>query len=195
MDTTTWILIAVVVVLLIVIVGLALPRVRERKRSKDLQDRFGPEYDRAVDRAGDRGDAEQELERRTERRAQLDIRPLAPAARQRYADEWRETQKRFVDAPDDAIGRADELVSRVMRERGYPIDDFEQRADDISVDHPGVVEDYRAANHVAIANKRGEADTEDLRRALVSYRSLFDRLLDDGQEPRDTHDRQQKEVR
>ena len=186
MDTTTVILIVVVVVLLIAIAALAAPRLRERKRSKGLKGRFGPEYDRTVEETGDRTTAEDDLERREQRRRQLDIRPLEPAARQRYADEWRETQKRFVDSPSDAIRGADQLVNRVMRDRGYPVDDFEQRAQDVSVDHPGVVQDYRAANRVAAANERGEAGTEDLRQALVHYRSLFDRLLDDGHEPRDT---------
>ena len=181
MDVTTWILIAVVVVLLIVVVALLVPRLRERKRSKQLKKRFGPEYDHAVARAGERHDGEEELRRREERRAHLDIRPLDPALRQQYTEEWRATQKRFVDAPDSATTEADDLVRRVMRDRGYPVDDFEQRADDVSVDHPTVVENYRAANRVAEANRRGEASTEDLRQALVNYRSLFDRLLDDGQ--------------
>ncbi|MDP8929524.1 MAG: hypothetical protein M3O70_13375, partial [Actinomycetota bacterium] len=192
MDTAALILIAVVAVLVVVVALLLLPRLREKKRSRDLRSRFGPEYDRAVDATGDRVSAEEELEHREERRAQFDIRPLEPAQRRRYADVWRETQKRFLDSPGDAIGEADELVSRVMRDRGYPVDDFAQRAEDLSVDHPGVVEDYRAGNHVAVAHKRGEASTEDLRQALVHYRSLFDRLLDDGQGSDDAHDRSHK---
>lgn len=181
MDTTTVIVIAVVVLLLVLLLAAVLaPRLRQRRRSQALQNRFGPEYDRAVDASGDRSTAEEHLERRVERREQLDIRPLEPTARQRYADEWRETQKRFVDAPGDAVHEADSLVTRVMRDRGYPVDDFERRVDDVSVDHPGVVDDYRAAHRVAIAHDRGEAGTEDLRQALVHYRSLFDRLLSDG---------------
>lgn len=179
MDTTVLILVIVVVVLVVAVAALLIPRLREQKRSSELQRRFGPEYDRTVSSAGDRRAAEQELERRAERREQFDIRDLEPGERQRYAQAWRETQKRFVDSPGEAIGEADELVGRVMRDRGYPVDDFEQRADDLSVDHPGVVEDYRAANRIAVAHRRGEATTEDLRRALVHYRSLFDRLLGD----------------
>ncbi len=194
MDTAALILIAVVAVLVVVVALLLLPRLREKKRSRDLRSRFGPEYDRAVDATGDRVSAEEELEHREERRAQFDIRPLEPAQRRRYADVWRETQKRFLDSPGDAIGEADELVTRVMRDRGYPVDDFARRAEDLSVDHPGVVEDYRAANHVAVAHERGEASTEDLRRALVHYRSLFDRLLRDGQGSNDAHDRSHKEA-
>ena len=194
MDTAVLILIAVVVVLVVVVVLLLVPRLREKKRSRELKNRFGPEYDRAVDATGDRLSAEEDLERREERRAEFDIRPLEPAQRRRYADAWRETQKRFLDSPGDAIGEADELVTRVMRDRGYPIDDFAQRAEDLSVDHPGVVEDYRAANHVAMAHERGEASTEDLRRALVHYRSLFDRLLHDDQGSNDAHHRSHKEA-
>lgn len=196
MDTTTVILIVVVVVLVLALIAaLVAPRMRQRRRSKGLQNRFGPEYDRTVDATGDRAAAEDDLVRRSEHREALDIRPLESGARQRYADEWREVQKRFVDAPGTAIADADALVTRVMQDRGYPVDDFEQRVDDISVDHPAVVDDYRAAHRVAIANDRGEAGTEDLRQALVRYRSLFDRLLDDGRgddvaaDP-DRHDRE-----
>ncbi|HEY8340100.1 MAG TPA: hypothetical protein VIK95_09540 [Egibacteraceae bacterium] len=184
MDTTTVIVIAVVVLLLVLLLAAVLaPRLRQRRRSQELQDRFGPEYDRTVDASGDRSAAEEHLERRVEQREQLDIRPLESGARQRYAEAWRETQKRFVDAPGDAVREADTLVTRVMRDRGYPVDDFERRVDDISVDHPGVVNDYRTAHRVAVAHDRGEAGTEDLRQALVSYRSLFDQLLGDGAAP------------
>ena len=199
MDTTTLIIIAVVVLAIVVIAALMVPRMREKarekKRSKSLKDRFGPEYDRTVDATGDRQAAEDDLERREQRRSQLDIRPLEPAAHQQYAEAWRETQKRFVDSPGDAIRSANDLVNRVMRDRGYPVDNFEQRAEDVSVDHPGVVEDYRAANRVAVANERGDAGTEDLRQALVHYRSLFDRLLGDGHEGRDTADPSHREAR
>lgn len=180
MDTMLLILIVVVAVLVVAATVLLVPRIRQKKQSKDLRDRFGPEYQRTVDASGDRDSAERELRRREERRAQFDIRPLEPAERERYAEAWRDTQKRFVDAPGDAIGEADELVSQVMRDRGYPVEDFAQRAEDLSVDHAGVVQDYRAANRVAVAHRRGDASTEDLRQALVHYRSLFDRLLDDG---------------
>lgn len=180
MDTTLLITIGVVAALVVVAALLLVSRLRQKKQSKNLQERFGPEYERTLAEEGDRESAEQELQRREERRARFDIRPLEPAERERYAEAWHDTQKRFVDAPGDAIGEADDLVSQVMRDRGYPVEDFAQRAEDLSVDHAGVVEDYRAANRVAVAHRRGDASTEDLRQALVHYRSLFAQLLGDS---------------
>jgi hypothetical protein len=127
--------------------------------------------------AGDRRGAESELEGRQKRRAQLDIRPLDPAARLRYAEQWRQVQERFVDSPSVAVGEADVLVIEVMRDRGYPMEDFETRVQDVSVDHPHVVENYRAAHRISQANERGEASTEDLRQAMVHCRTLFQELL------------------
>lgn len=196
MDATTIILIAVIVLLVAVLVGwLVVPKLREKRRSKALHNRFGSEYERTVHDAGDRESGEAELERREEHRAQLDIRPLDTATAERYARAWRETQKRFVDEPDAAIRDADELVTQAMRDRGYPVDDFEQRADDISVDHPGVVDDYRAAHAISLANARGEAGTEEQRQAIVHYRSLFDRLLDDAQSDAGSGSHDEEEVR
>jgi hypothetical protein len=178
MSTWVWIVIAVVVVVIIVAVVAA--AASRKRRTQRLQEGFGPEYDRAVETTGNRKSAEQELQQRQERRETLNIRDLAPAARERYANEWREVQVRFVDNPGGAVREADTLVQNVMRERGYPTDDFEQRAADISVDHPHVVEHYRAAHGIWAANERGEATTEDLRQSLVHYRSLFDELLGTG---------------
>ena len=181
MDTGLLVAILIVLVLLVV---LALVAGRQR-RSRRLRERFGPEYDRTVAEAGDRREAEAKLQERTERRQQLAIVPLDPAARDRYVVAWRQTQARFVDEPAEATREADRLITAVMRDRGYPIDDFEQRAADVSVDHPQVVDDYRAAHAIAAANERSEASTEDLRQALVHYRSLFEELLDVGRaEPR-----------
>jgi hypothetical protein len=179
----TGLLVAILVVLaLLVVVALVVGR---QRRSHRLRDRFGPEYDRTVAEAGDRREAEAKLQERTERRQQLDIVPLDPAARDRYVEAWRQTQARFVDEPAEATREADRLISEVMRERGYPVEDFEQRAADVSVDHPQVVDDYRAAHAIAAANERSEASTEDLRQALVHYRSLFEELLEVGHtEPR-----------
>jgi hypothetical protein len=151
-----------------------------KKRTRDLRGRFGPEYSRAVEDAGSRRSAEKDLKERADRRAKLDIRPLAPEVRERYADRWREVQTRFVDDPSKAVVEADELVARVMTDSGYPVDDFDQRAADVSVDHPRVVESYRAAHSVWEANRSGRAGTEDLRQALVHYRALFDELLGAG---------------
>jgi hypothetical protein len=177
MDTWIWIVIvAAVVVALVLIAAFALGA----RRRRGLQERFGPEYDRAVETTGDRRAAEAELREREERHEELEIRELTPAARDRYFEEWRSVQVRFVDAPAQAVTEADELVRQLMRDRGYPVDDFDTRAEAISVDHPHVVENYRAAHGVWAANERGEATTEDLRQSLVHYRSLFEELLGRG---------------
>jgi hypothetical protein len=175
MDTG---LLVAILVVLILLALLAIFAGRQR-RSRKLQDTFGPEYDRTVEEAGDRRAAETELQERTERRAGFDIVPLEPEARARYIEVWRNTQAQFVDEPVEATREADRLITSVMRDRGYPVDDFDQRAADISVDHPQVVDDYRAAHAIAAANDRSEASTEDLRQALVHYRSLFEELLED----------------
>jgi cytoskeletal protein RodZ len=185
----TGLLVAILIVVAVLVVVLAFFAARQR-RSRKLRDQFGPEYDRTVAEAGDRKQAEARLEERTARRQRLDIVPLDPADRERYVEAWRQTQARFVDEPAEATREADRLITAVMRQRGYPIDDFEQRAADISVDHPQVVDDYRAAQAIAAANERSEASTEDLRQALVHYRSLFEELLevdrtDDDRQPYD----------
>lgn len=177
MEPWVWALIIVALVVVAVVIVLA---VRRKGSADDLRERFGPEYDRTVDAAGSRKEAEEELRAREERHAQLDIRPLDPRAREQYLGAWREVQGRFVDAPEDAVRDADALVNDVMRERGYPMEDFEQRAADISVAHPQVVSDYRAAAEIARRNREGQASTEDLRQAMVHYRALFDSLLDGG---------------
>jgi FtsZ-interacting cell division protein ZipA len=197
MDTGLLVVILIVLALLVV---LALVAGRQR-RSRRLRERFGPEYDRTVAEAGDRKEAESRLEERTARRQRLDIVALDPADRTRYVEAWRLTQARFVDEPAEATREADRLITAVMRDRGYPIDDFEQRAADVSVDHPQVVDDYRAAQAIASANERSEASTEDLRQALVHYRSLFEELLevdraDDDRQPDDGRaDRPAEEAR
>jgi hypothetical protein len=182
MDTG---LLVAILVVLILLALLAIFAGRQR-RSRKLQDTFGPEYERTVEEAGDRRAAETELQERTERRAGFDIVPLEPEARARYIEAWRNTQAQFVDEPVEATREADRLITSVMRDRGYPVDDFEQRAADISVDHPQVVDDYRAAHAIAAANDRSEASTEDLRQALVHYRSLFEELLEDRHPDRST---------
>ena len=166
-----WLLVIVVVVLLVV-VGVLLYRQRQ---SAQLREGFGPEYDRAVSERGSQSAAEAELRERTDRRRSYDIRPLEPAARDRYAERWRATQSQFVDQPASALADADTLVAEVMRERGYPVEDFEQQAADVSVDHPGVVEHYRRAHAI---HESDAQSTEDLRQALVHYRALFDELLE-----------------
>jgi hypothetical protein len=192
MDTWVWIVIAVLVA--IVVLGI-LATAQRRRRSRSLQDRFGPEYDRTVDKAGGRREAEQELREREKRHEELELRPLSQDVRERYLQQWQVTQGQFVDDPTGAVSKADDLVQRVMRDRGYPVDDFEQRAADISVEHPDLVEKYRTANGIARASERGEASTEDLRHSVRHYRALFVELLevDDGEDA-STRDREVEDV-
>jgi hypothetical protein len=175
MDPVVWIVIGIAAVLVIGALWFAM----RNRRTEQLREQFGPEYDRALEQTGGRRDAESELAERRARREDLDIRPLDPASRQRYADQWRDVQARFVDEPAAALTRANGLVIMVMRDRGYPTDDFEQRAADVSVDHPQVVENYRAANAISERVGLDRASTEDMRQGLVYYRSLFAELLDE----------------
>jgi type VI protein secretion system component VasK len=176
-----WGWVALGIVVLVVIAVLAWVAWR-RQRTRRLQSRFGPEYDRAVEEREDRRHAEAELTARERRRSQLEIRPLEPSARERYAEAWNRVQADFVDRPVEAVREADRLVTEVMRERGYPMDDFDQRVADVSVDHPHIVDNYRAAHQISLASDRNEASTEDLRKAMVLYRSLFDELLRERRE-------------
>jgi hypothetical protein len=173
----TVVVVIIVVVALLVIAGAVLvPRMRSRR----LQQQFGPEYERTVESSGDQRAAERDLADREQRRKKLEIRPLDPGARNAYSQRWRSAQERFVDNPAQAIGEADALVQQVMRERGYPVGDFEQQARDVSVDHAEVVTEYHAAHEVSQLNERGEASTEQLREAMVHYRTLFAELLEGG---------------
>jgi hypothetical protein len=174
MDTWVWI---VIVVAALVVLAVVAWRMTTARRTSALKGTFGSEYDRTIEDAPSRREAEAELRERQERRESFDIKPLAPGARDRYARSWEQTQARFVDDPEGAVGEADQLIQAVMRERGYPVDDFDHRAADLSVDHPDLVENYRAAHAIARKHVHGEADTEELRQALVHYRSLFDELL------------------
>lgn len=176
-----WLLVVVIVVLLAAVAML----VYRQRRSAQLREGFGPEYDRVVEERGDQGKAEAELRERRERRDSYDIRPLDPEAQARYASRWQQTQARFVDHPASALAEADELVSEVMRERGYPVDDFERQADDVSVDHPEVVEHYRKAHAI---QTQDAASTEDLRQGLVHYRALFAELLEPVEVSRQTQE-------
>jgi hypothetical protein len=169
-----------IAVAVVVVVALIVWRATAARRTRTLQGRFGPEYDRTLEGADSRRDAERELAARAERRDELDIRPLAPGARERYLAEWTQVQARFVDDPEGAVQGADSLIQSVMAERGYPMDDFEQRAADVSVDHPRVVENYREGHRLARASAMSNGTTEELRRAMQCYRSLFDELLEEG---------------
>ena len=174
MNSTT---ILLVVLVLLVLAAVAFFVLQSRKR-KGLQERFGPEYDRTVAGSDGKRNAERELQERAARRDALDIKPLEPAARDGYAEQWRATQERFVDAPDTAVTEADRLVARVMQHRGYPVGDFDQMARDVSVDHSQVVQEYRAAHEISERNDREQASTEELRQAMVHYRALFSDLLE-----------------
>jgi hypothetical protein len=177
MDAWVWVLI---VVAAIIVVGLVAYFVWREQRRKQLREGFGPEYDRAVADAPTQREAEAELLERKKRHDEFELKPLEPEARTRYAREWEAVQARFVDDPAGAIGDADDLIQQVMRDRGYPVEDFDQRADDLSVEHPDLVENYRAGHHIARANIRGDASTEDLRQAFVHYRALFAEVLEAG---------------
>ena len=174
MDTTqAMIIVAVLVVALIV--GLGAYFYHRRQESRRLRHRFGPEYNRTVRELGSESKAEAELAKREARVRKFDIRPLPPADAARFADEWRRLQARFVDSPREVVMKAGHLVRELMLQRGYPMTDFDRCAADLSVDHPTVVENYRAAQSIAT---RDERDTEQLRKAVVHYRALFDELLE-----------------
>jgi len=173
-------LVIVLLIALVAAIGAAVWLYMRNRRTEQLQSRFGPEYERTLAASGNQREAERELEHRAERIEHLDIRPLTTAERDRYAELWHSAQARFVDDPTGATEEADQLVGEVMATRGYPVGDFEQRAADVSVQHPHVVEHYRAAHTIAVRNSRGDADTEQLRQALMHYRELFADLLETG---------------
>lgn len=175
-DPLVWVLIAVAFALGALAVWIA----TRRGRRKHLQVRFGDEYDRTVAASERRGHAERELERREERVARLDIRPLSAADRDRFLERWGVIQSRFVDEPTASVAEADELLEEVMRTRGYPAEDFEHNAADLSVDYPAFVESYRAAYAIKARRGSGQASTEDLRHAMLHYRTVFAHLLEYG---------------
>ena len=174
MTQSTMIAIVVVAVLVLAAVGWL---VWQRRRSDALRSQYGPEYDRAVNQMGDKRRAESELVKRQERVEQFDIRPLSAAQRNDYTDRWRTVQAKFVDDPKTAVVEGDRLIGEVMTARGYPVVDFEQQAADLSVNHPFVVEHYRAGHEITQRHSQGRASTEDLRQAMIHYRSLFDDLV------------------
>jgi hypothetical protein len=179
MDQQQVTIVAAVVVAVVVVAVVSFLLFRKR-HSQKLKERFGPEYDRVVKKEGEVRRAEGVLEMRARRREKFELRPLPAATRAEFGERWRIVQSQFVDDPKGSVTAADQLVSELMASRGYPMADFEQRAADISVDHPVVVENYRAAHDIALRHNRGKASTEDLRAAMVHYRSLFDELLQDS---------------
>jgi septation ring formation regulator EzrA len=181
MDTWLWIVIIAAVVVVIALIAFSIgTRRRTHHRSERLRDRFGPEYDHVVDEDSRRGrrEGEAELLRREQEHDELDIHDLNPQTRDRYTREWEDLQRRFVDSPDHSVAEAEQLLTAVMCERGYPVgDEFEQHADLVSVDHPKLVQNFRDAHAVYERSQRREAETEELRRSLLSYRALFEELL------------------
>ena len=176
---STYIIIAVV--LIVVIMGVILaPIFARRKRSERLHDHFGSEYERTVEAMGNEKKAQTELEERQRHVASLDIRPLSVKQRESYRADWTAVQSKFVDEPGQAIVDADRLIMEVMHLRAYPVSDFEQRAADVSVSYPALVSNYRAARAIAIKNEQHQATTEELRQAVIYYRSLFEELLETG---------------
>ena len=181
MDTWIWVVIvAAVVVILVALIATVMVRKRRRRQ---LQGRFGSEYDRTVGDSRNRRTAERELREREAKVDELDLRPLTEASRQRYSQQWTDMQSSFVDRPQVAVADADRLITDLMRERGYPVDDFDTRSELVSVNHPEVVQNYRTAHTIAARTIEGRTSTEDLRQAVISYRALFEEMLVDDVEP------------
>jgi hypothetical protein len=178
MPVWGWILIVIAAA---VVAGGAVWLITARRRTAQLQERFGPEYNRVASTAESKREAEAELERREERREELEIRPLSQESRARYVEEWTSIQAEFVDDPSRAIARADSLLQKVMEERGYPVEKFDQRAADLSVDHPKVVENYREGHRLATKSAEDGSGTEDRRQAMRHYRALFEELVEGEQ--------------
>lgn len=176
MNTNTIVIVVIAVLVVLAIAYL----VAQRSRSRKLHDRFRGEYDRAVEMEGSRQKADAALKDRARRVEQFNIHPLEPADRDRFTESWQHVQSEFVEDPRSAVVHADVIIGDIMKTRGYPVGDFEQRAADLSVDHPVVVENYRAAHDIALRQSGGEATTEDLRQAMVHYKTLFQDLVTDA---------------
>jgi hypothetical protein len=176
-EEMTWTLLALVAAVVVALAAVVFLRNNRRKQRAELARRFGPEYERLLQEKGSPTLAERELEARAKRVRKLPIKELSDSERHSFAEAWRQTQERFVDTPLIAVRSAHDLVQEVMRARGYPVDDFEQRIADLSVEHAGVVEHYRAAHALHEQNQRGQANTEELRQAMMHYRALFGDVL------------------
>jgi hypothetical protein len=190
MTAWAWIVIAAVVVVAIPAVIVTVGIVRSRGKTRRLKEHYGREYQLLVSETGSEQAANRELTTRERKRGKLDIVPLTPAALSNFTAGWQEVQASFVDNPASAVGAADRLVTEVMRERGYPVDDFDRRAADISVDHPEIVERYRAAHGIYTA-EQDEVSTEQQRDAFVHYRALFEKLLENAEDDADAGRSQQ----
>jgi hypothetical protein len=177
-QTLFWVLVGVAV-LAVVVLAIAAARGRARARREELRRRFGPEYDRAVEELGDRDRADRVLAERANRVRRFKVRELSASERDRFSSEWMRIQAGFVDDPAVSVGEANALIEQVMRARGYPIQGFEQRLEDLSVDHPAVVQHYRAASALSDSARSGQLNTEELRQAVVHYRVIFGDLLEE----------------
>lgn len=175
MSTTAVVIVVVVVVVIVLVAALV---VRPAMRRRRLKDTFGPEYQRTVENTGDKRRAEEELSNRQRRHQEFELRPLSADHRARYLRTWSTVQEEFVDAPKEAVGRADQLIGQVMSDRGYPSGDFDQQAADLSVEHADVLGHYRRAHVIALRTDTDPASTEELREAMVHYRTLFEDLVD-----------------
>ncbi|MDX6539690.1 MAG: hypothetical protein QOI71_1300 [Gaiellales bacterium] len=176
MATWLWV---IVIIAALAVVALVVAMANRHRRTDELRRGFGPEYERTVERTGDAGQAEADLRERRRRHDALELHRLDPRSRKRFIDDWQTTQAEFVDDPEHAIQDADRLIQNVMRDRGYPVEDFDDRAAIISVDHPVVVERYRRAHTIVVGAAGGDSDTESLRLAMQDYRALFDELVED----------------
>jgi len=194
MNTTTIIVIALVALAVIALLVWASARRKQQQAQKreHLRERFGPEFDREVQEQGSEQKAAHRLDDVAKTRDKLEIRELSPSQRERYTTDWTSVQAAFVDAPDAAVRDADRLVGSVMRDRGYPVDDFDAKVDMVRADHPDIAENYRAAHAIRDRTGDGAAGTEDLRQAFVHYRALFAELLGDGQREQTGHGEQQR---
>ena len=177
MDTTNTTVIILAVIAAFIIGGLLGAVFNRQRRTKRLQEKFGPEYERTLNELGDKRQAEHELEARLDHVKTLDIRPLSAEETERYTNEWRVTQAEFVDEPLGALQKADRIIREVMKVKGYPVEDFEQRAADISVDYPDLVVDYRELHLIGVKEDREEVSTEQMRKAMVHGRALFENLV------------------
>jgi hypothetical protein len=180
MSTATIVILTVAIVLIAILAWMLF----RKERTKKLRSRFGPEYDRTIEQYGTAAKAERDLEMRQKRMQKVNIRPLTPEERERFAQRWQGLQSRFVDDPSGTIRDADRLIVEIMTARGYPMVDFAGRAEDLSVDHPLVVSHYRTAQEIAAKHEKGAASTEELRRAVVCYRELYEELLERQLAPR-----------
>ena len=190
MDTTNIVTIVLAVIVAFIIGGLIGMAFNRRQRTKRLQDKFGPEYEHTLNELGDKRQAERELEARLDHVKNLDIRPLSSEEVDRFTNEWRATQAEFVDEPLIALQKADRIIREVMKAKGYPVEDFEQRVADISVDYPELVTDYRGLHLIAVKEEDEDVSTEEMRKAMVHGRALFENLVNQQATVEEEHEKE-----